>query len=110
MFFFFQAEDGIRDIGVTGVQTCALPIWALWWTPSSSRSTSAPRRTASCRASAPLPRAAGWGGGCSGSWRRRGEKGRAGGWGRGVKFGGRGLLKKKKKSTTQALVIYCLEH
>src|SRR3712207_9208450 len=28
-FFFFQAEDGIRDIGVTGVQTCALPIY-LW--------------------------------------------------------------------------------
>src|SRR3712207_5905098 len=28
-FFFFQAEDGIRDIGVTGVQTCALPIFAL---------------------------------------------------------------------------------
>src|SRR3712207_535488 len=28
-FFFFQAEDGIRDIGVTGVQTCALPIWVL---------------------------------------------------------------------------------
>ena len=27
IFFFFQAEDGIRDIGVTGVQTCALPIW-----------------------------------------------------------------------------------
>src|SRR5438445_9693180 len=26
-FFFFQAEDGIRDIGVTGVQTCALPIF-----------------------------------------------------------------------------------
>src|SRR3712207_5119256 len=26
MIFFFQAEDGIRDIGVTGVQTCALPI------------------------------------------------------------------------------------
>src|SRR3712207_8834498 len=24
--FFFQAEDGIRDIGVTGVQTCTLPI------------------------------------------------------------------------------------
>src|SRR5438445_2530237 len=24
---FFQAEDGIRDIGVTGVQTCALPIY-----------------------------------------------------------------------------------
>src|SRR2546430_13465804 len=33
-FFFFQAEDGIRDLTVTGVQTCALPI--------SSASTSAP--------------------------------------------------------------------
>src|SRR5437868_8685337 len=32
--FFFQAEDGIRDRNVTGVQTCALPIctapWAAW--------------------------------------------------------------------------------
>src|SRR2546421_9928139 len=30
LFFFFQAEDGIRDLIVTGVQTCALPIssWA----------------------------------------------------------------------------------
>src|SRR5256885_6254102 len=27
-FFFFQAEDGIRDYKVTGVQTCALPIFA----------------------------------------------------------------------------------
>src|SRR6266702_7505093 len=27
LFFFFQAEDGIRDGHVTGVQTCALPIW-----------------------------------------------------------------------------------
>src|SRR6266566_475268 len=31
--FFFQAEDGIRDYKVTGVQTCALPIW-----PSSNSS------------------------------------------------------------------------
>src|SRR5690349_22311475 len=35
-FFFFQAEDGIRDLYVTGVQTCALPIclrgseWRAW--------------------------------------------------------------------------------
>src|SRR5690606_40520710 len=32
--FFFQAEDGIRDFHVTGVQTCALPILGLrlfWW-------------------------------------------------------------------------------
>src|SRR6266496_5222645 len=28
LFFFFQAEDGIRDLYVTGVQTCALPISA----------------------------------------------------------------------------------
>ena len=39
VFFFFQAEDGIRDYKVTGVQTCALPICSgvggstarLWW-------------------------------------------------------------------------------
>src|SRR5699024_863002 len=29
IFFFFQAEDGIRDRNVTGVQTCALPISSL---------------------------------------------------------------------------------
>src|SRR5260363_394850 len=29
LFFFFQAEDGIRDDLVTGVQTCALPICAI---------------------------------------------------------------------------------
>src|SRR2546430_7802236 len=29
--FFFQAEDGIRDLTVTGVQTCALPIWLKSW-------------------------------------------------------------------------------
>src|SRR5216684_6666369 len=39
-FFFFQAEDGIRDVAVTGVQTCALPICgregsARWeWVPA----------------------------------------------------------------------------
>src|SRR5699024_11870289 len=31
LFFFIQAEDGIRDRNVTGVQTCALPIsWRFW--------------------------------------------------------------------------------
>src|SRR2546430_11124745 len=29
LFFFFQAEDGIRDLTVTGVQTCALPIFEI---------------------------------------------------------------------------------
>src|SRR2546429_2006240 len=33
-FFFFQAEDGIRDVAVTGVQTCALPICLLSTYPS----------------------------------------------------------------------------
>src|SRR2546430_3533564 len=31
LVFFFQAEDGIRDLTVTGVQTCALPIWTSGW-------------------------------------------------------------------------------
>ena len=31
-YFFFQAEDGIRDYKVTGVQTCALPIWPAFYT------------------------------------------------------------------------------
>src|SRR5688572_31706809 len=31
-FFFFQAEDGIRDLTVTGVQTCALPIYPMDFT------------------------------------------------------------------------------
>src|SRR5256885_7453300 len=40
-FFFFQAEDGIRDYKVTGVQTCALPIWemALFRTPMTASHT-----------------------------------------------------------------------
>src|SRR5205823_8451454 len=36
-FFFFQAEDGIRDKLVTGVQTCALPIWHLQRLPDPLR-------------------------------------------------------------------------
>src|SRR5437879_7252367 len=35
--FFFQAEDGIRDTSVTGVQTCALPICELQSTPALHR-------------------------------------------------------------------------
>src|SRR5690606_40684201 len=37
-FFFFQAEDGIRDFHVTGVQTCALPISE--WLPAAATKTS----------------------------------------------------------------------
>src|SRR5690606_39554444 len=36
--FFFQAEDGIRDFHVTGVQTCALPISSAPWSELASRS------------------------------------------------------------------------
>src|SRR5207244_9586847 len=39
-FFFFQAEDGIRDDLVTGVQTCALPISPPW--PSNGRARGRP--------------------------------------------------------------------
>src|SRR5438445_13273657 len=44
-FFFFQAEDGIRDIGVTGVQTCALPISDEQRPGGSRRLPAAPERT-----------------------------------------------------------------
>src|SRR5258708_13090090 len=60
--FFFQAEDGIRDDLVTGVQTCALPIYfaqpadrrpcpARWrpWSAAAARSVGAPRRRRASR-------------------------------------------------------------
>src|SRR2546429_4240256 len=37
LFFFFQAEDGIRDVAVTGVQTCALPIYRVSVSPGGLR-------------------------------------------------------------------------
>src|SRR2546430_13151329 len=43
MFFFFQAEDGIRDLTVTGVQTCALPIL------NQRNLSTHPRRSKRCR-------------------------------------------------------------
>src|SRR3712207_8199755 len=49
--FFFQAEDGIRDIGVTGVQTCALPICS----SISSASATASSRSGASSASATSP-------------------------------------------------------
>src|SRR5688572_32536441 len=81
-FFFFQAEDGIRDLTVTGVQTCALPIWHWrhWWRQRrvlpglraasriSARSRSRPRRsrTSSTRSKGRAARSA-----CSRSEERR---------------------------------------
>src|SRR2546430_5418309 len=46
--FFFQAEDGIRDLTVTGVQTCALPICLSLPEWRSSASTSAARSPTRC--------------------------------------------------------------
>src|SRR6266700_5881747 len=45
-FFFFQAEDGIRDFHVTGVQTCALPI--SWWAAPPRRPPRGRRCTTRC--------------------------------------------------------------
>src|SRR5206468_10024588 len=43
LFCFFQAEDGIRDLIVTGVQTCALPIWIIPGCTCNGRRTKRPR-------------------------------------------------------------------
>src|SRR2546426_7508277 len=53
-FFFFQAEDGIRDYKVTGVQTCALPISASEDRPDLPAGT--PRPSADGRAGCSPPR------------------------------------------------------
>src|SRR5882757_11100425 len=74
LFFFFQAEDGIRDIGVTGVQTCALPI--SWRRGRSRRRAPGPAR----RPRRPARPA-------------RSEERRVG---KGVDLGGRRIIKKKK--------------
>src|SRR5256885_10493502 len=50
--FFFQAEDGIRDYKVTGVQTCALPIWSRWGSCGPGGRQSIPDRSAARAADA----------------------------------------------------------
>src|SRR5436190_23889271 len=75
-FFFFQAEDGIRDHCVTGVQTCALPIC---------------RRTSRARA---FFRSSARTGHKARTRSLRSEERRVG---KGVDFGGRGIIKKKNK-------------
>src|SRR5258708_34706167 len=98
---FFQAEDGIRDDLVTGVQTCALPIW-----PRQARRTLTPKPTklSSARygrrnAQGPprhdRPRRPGGGA----SARLRSEERRVG---KGVDLGGRRIIKKKKSTVRRA--------
>src|SRR2546430_17619613 len=55
IFFFFQAEDGIRDLTVTGVQTCALPI-LLCQPNCCSKSASFRRPLPTSTAAAPIAR------------------------------------------------------
>src|SRR5439155_14824123 len=56
-FFFFQAEDGIRDGHVTGVQTCALPI-SRAGSVAAARSCRRSRRSTAARGAASAPRGA----------------------------------------------------
>src|SRR6476619_8378382 len=76
-FFFFQAEDGIRDWSVTGVQTCALPIWS-------------PKR-----GSVEIPPATGPNAGPEQHKQQPDRKSVV--YGKSVDLGGRRIIKKKKK-------------
>src|SRR2546422_5732255 len=88
-FFFFQAEDGIRDVAVTGVQTCALPIYrrptrSISVRPSGTCCIIMASSSATCdTGSLPIT--------CR--RRRRSEERRVG---KGVDLGGRRIIKKKK--------------
>src|SRR2546422_6156224 len=85
-FFFFQAEDGIRDVAVTGVQTCALPI-SQTHPPAVPLSPANPRITAAESSALLRP-------GYSTDNVPRSEERRVG---KGVDLGGRRIIKKKKK-------------
>src|SRR5215475_14818148 len=89
MFFFFQAEDGIRDFHVTGVQTCALPIYD---TVALDRDDGVARNAALAVED---------GAGLDGD--RKSVV-----WGKSVDLGGRRILKKKKRnrSAVQEAIQY----
>src|SRR2546430_16241239 len=90
-FFFFQAEDGIRDLTVTGVQTCALPI-----SGTSSRGSPPSATPGRTRAATSRSRTrAGTGTAPRFCRTRRSEERRVG---KGVDLGGRRIIKKKKKN------------
>src|SRR5438105_5135069 len=62
LFFFFQAEDGIRDPLVTGVQTCALPIW-YWlttWAPPQSMTSLPSAASLACSSADSIPSVTKW--------------------------------------------------
>src|SRR2546430_17097227 len=99
LFFFFQAEDGIRDLTVTGVQTCALPIF----TGALGAGLRGTLRAGWRRATDQAGHGSSYGGGGVGCPPPRGRRGApahrergGGGEGGGIR-GGRGVLKKKKQ-------------
>src|SRR2546429_5532749 len=88
-FFFFQAEDGIRDVAVTGVQTCALPI-------SLARATAGTAMATPMSAGAKIALSLGAAAGLGRSGERRGgEEGRS--------RGAPDYLKKKKEQRRRQL-------
>src|SRR2546430_17729296 len=98
-FFFFQAEDGIRDLTVTGVQTCALPI---------CQASIVLRRRRQVRHEGEI---VAWsnrgqesvelGGRDGGRWGLRSEERRVG---KSVDLGGRRIIKKKKRTDLRMLI------
>src|SRR2546426_8260976 len=87
--FFFQAEDGIRDYKVTGVQTCALPIWPRLHLEPGQGVVTQDHRAAQAAGESGRKVA-----------RQRfdvGKIGRASCRGKSVDLGGRRIIKKKKK-------------
>src|SRR2546422_11759317 len=89
--FFFQAEDGIRDVAVTGVQTCALPIYVPT-RPATSRLR--PGRAHRATASVTAPPTT--------SPPTRSEERRVG---KSVDLGGRRIIKKKKTKNRERISL-----
>src|SRR5690606_39725059 len=85
---FFQAEDGIRDFHVTGVQTCALPIYRRVPGPHNLRGSPAPRRRPGRGERA-----------AQGTDPGAGER-KSGGEGKAVEVGGRGDMEREAKGAT----------
>src|SRR3712207_9456291 len=104
IFFFFQAEDGIRDIGVTGVQTCALPIFSgsmeTMRVSRCSPSSTIPSASAPPESPVPAPR------GTKGTFASRSEERRVG---KSVDLGGRRIIK-KKHNTKQVTHAHAAKH
>src|SRR5688500_20195687 len=98
LFFFFQAEDGIRDYKVTGVQTCALPISR----PSNSASSPSAARP-------PFPRAGPSPSACARSEERRVGKECRSRWSpyhsKKKNTGGEYRRKKKKSTSTRKVSV-----